>query len=262
MAADGPAGRRPRLSRSELRTILLDAGRQILFEEGIETGSTNLTFKRAFERVEQTTGLQLTNASVIRRVWENQSDFQADVLVEVAQDEGRPEIDLTLKAVVSVLDGVDRSSVGSRLAGMRELCRVGGGASSDAIGDSPNWSLWISVIAIGTTSPLDQRLRVRNALLEGYGSVTKFWEEVYGGLIEFLGLRPRLPWTVHDFTVAVTALGEGYSLRQHVEGGLARCLRPTGPDGEDQEWTMFGIGLEALALQYFEPDPEFTPPPA
>ena len=227
---------------------------------GIETGSNNLTFKRVFERVERTSGLQLTNASVIRRVWENQADFQADVLVAVAQDEGRPEIDLTLRAVVPLLDGVDLSSVESRLAGMRELCRVGGAASSDAVGESPNWSLWISVMAIGTTSRREQRLRVRAALLDGYGSVTKFWEEVYGGLLEFLGLRPRPPWTVHDFTVAVTALGEGYSLRQHVEDGLGRCFRPTGTRGEDQEWTMFAVGLEALAMQYFEPDPGFVPP--
>jgi len=255
------AGRhRARLTRSELRTLLLDAGRQILSEEGIETGSNNLTFKRVFDRVHQTTGLQLTNASVIRRVWENQADFQADVLVAVAQDEGRPEIDLTLQAVAAALDGVDLSSIESRRAAMSELCRVGGTASSDVIGDSPNWSLWISVMAIGTTSRADQRHRVGAALLDGYGSVTKFWEEVYEGLIGFLGFRPRSPWTVRDFTVATTALSEGYSLRQHVEGGLARCLRPTGPGGEDQEWTPFGIGLEALALQYFEPDPGFTPP--
>jgi len=259
-AADAAEPRRTRLSRSELRAFVLNAGRQILLEEGIETGSNNLTFKRVFERVERTTGVQVTNASVIRRVWENQADFQADVLVAVAQDESRPEIDLTLQAVATVLDGVDLTSVDSRLAAMRELCRVGGGASSDAIADSPNWSLWISVMAIGTTSAVDQRHRVRAALLDGYGSVTKFWEEVYGGLIGFLGLRPRAPWTTHDFTVAATALSEGYSLRSHVEGDLGRCLRPTGPGRQDQEWTVFAIGLEALATQYFEPDPGFTPP--
>jgi hypothetical protein len=35
---------------------------------------------------------------------------------------------------------------------------------------------------------------------------------------------------------------------------------PTGPDGEDQEWTLFAVGTEALALRFFELDPDWTPP--
>ncbi len=253
--------RRARLARDELRSLLLEAGREILYEEGIDTGSTNLTFKRVFDHIEERTGLQLTNASVIRRVWENQADFQADVLVVIAQDEGRPEVDLTLQAVISVLDGADLSTVESRMAAMQQLCRIGGAASSDAVADSANWPLWISVLAIATTtSNPTQRSRVRAALMDGYGTVTKFWEETYGGLMEFLGLRVRRPWTIRQFTIAVTAFSEGYSLRQHVEGDLERFMRPTGPGGEDQEWTLFATGLEALVLQFFEPDPTFVPP--
>jgi hypothetical protein len=239
---------------------MLEAGRGILEDEGIETGSNNLTFKRVFDRVQATTGVQLTNASVIRRVWENQADFQADVLVTVAQDEGRPEIEHTVAAVVSVLGDTDLSTLESRLRTVRELCRVGGAASSDAIGNSPNWSLWISVLAIATTARNPAQLqRVRAGLLDGYETVTKFWSETYGGLMEFLGLRIRQPWTLRQFTVAVTAYSEGYSLRQHVEGDMERFLRPTGPDGEDQEWTLFAAGLEALVMQFFEPDPAFVP---
>jgi hypothetical protein len=243
-----------------LRSLLLEAGREILHQEGVETGSNNLTFKRAFEHLERTRGLQVTNASVIRRVWENQVDFQADVLVAVAEDEGRPEIDLTLHAVAAVLAGADRSTVEGRVACMRELCRVGGAASSDAVNASPNWSLWIFVLAMATTSSQpEQRHRVRSALLEGYASVNKFWVEVFGGLTDFLGLRLRPPWTMDEFTVAAIALGEGYSIRQHLDGEIDRRMRPTGPHGEDQEWTLFAAGLEALANQFFEPDPDFDP---
>ena len=78
---------------------MVDAGRAIVDEEGIETSSNNLTFKRVFERVERDTGRHLTNASIIKRIWDNQSDYQADVLVAIAQDEGRPEIEGTLDVV-------------------------------------------------------------------------------------------------------------------------------------------------------------------
>jgi hypothetical protein len=36
--------------------------------------------------------------------------------------------------------------------------------------------------------------------------------------------------------------------------------RATGPGGELQEWTLMGIGLEALARQFLEIDPEWSPP--
>src|SRR6202140_5471028 len=88
--------RQTKQSREDLRATLLAAGQEILHEEGLKTASRNLTFKRVFERVERESGLRLTNASVIGRVWENQPDYQADVLVSIAQDRGRPEIGLTI----------------------------------------------------------------------------------------------------------------------------------------------------------------------
>ena len=250
-------------SREELRATLLEAGREILHQEGLETGSNNLTFKRVFERVEQQSGRRLTNASVIRRVWQNQAEFQADVLVSIALDESRPEADQTVQAVVALLDDLDLSTAESRARSLRELCRVGGAASADAIAGSPNWQLWISVVAMATaTNSPDQRHRVQAALMEGYGAVTKFWDETYGALIELFGVRIRHPWTMHQFTIAVTAYSEGCSLRTRIEGSPELIVRPTGPDGEDQEWTLFAIGLEALVHQFFEPDPEFTGPPS
>ena len=82
--------RNQRRSRGELHDILLQEGREILTDEGLETGSSNLTFKRVFDRIEARSGDRITNASVIRRIWDNQADFQTDVLVSIAEDEARP----------------------------------------------------------------------------------------------------------------------------------------------------------------------------
>jgi hypothetical protein len=62
-----------RRDREELRTTLIEEGREILFTEGLKAGSSSLTFKRVFDRVEAKTGLRITNASVIKRIWENQA---------------------------------------------------------------------------------------------------------------------------------------------------------------------------------------------
>jgi hypothetical protein len=248
--------RKAKQTREELRATLLEAGREILFEEGLETGSANLTFKRVFERVEDKTGLRVTNASVIRRVWDNQADYQADVLVTIAHDEGRPEADSAVQAVAAVLDGVDLSTPESRTRALQEVCRVGGAASSNAIANSASLSLWISVVAIATSTALpDERRRIQAALQEGYDAVSKFWEETYAALADLLRVRIRPPWTMQHFVMAVTALSEGCSLRDRVSGNIERITRPTGPNGEDQEWTLFASGLEALVRQFFEPTP-------
>ena len=43
---------------------------------------------------------------------------------------------------------------------------------------------------------------------------------------------------------------------------MVGIMRPTGPSGEQQEWTLFGLAIEALAEKFFEPDPAWTPPPS
>jgi hypothetical protein len=260
----GPAARtRKRLPRSELRQVMLDAGREILQEEGIETGSSNLTFKRVFDRVERDTGRHLTNASVIRRIWDNQADYQADVLVAIARDDQRPEVDVTLASVHDVLAGADLTSGDGRMRALSELCRVVGATSREAIAESSSWPLWISVVAIASsTSNEEQRQRMCAALGEGYEVVTTFWEGVYGGLVTLLGLRPRAPRTIRQFTIAVAALSEGDSLRRHVERKAVTVDLPTGPAGEVQEWTLYSLAIEAVALQFFEPDPDFVAPGA
>jgi len=245
-----------RRSRDELHDMLLQEGREILVDEGLETGSSNLTFKRVFDRVEARTGERITNASVIKRVWHNQADYQTDVLVSIARDETRPEVGGALDAIAAALEHLDLSSPESRAAAVGELCRVGGTASSTSIDRSTNWPLWISVVAMATatTSP-EQQQRIKSALQDGYASVSRFWSENLALLIELLELRVRPTFTLDQFVLAVVAYSEGCSLRQRTGDHIEVLIRPTGPDGEDQEWSLFAVGLEALVHQFLEPDP-------
>jgi hypothetical protein len=112
-------------------------------------------------------------------------------------------------------------------------------------------------VALATTSsPSDRRNRVRCALQDGYTTITEFWEQSTGTFMGHLGLRFRAPWTMRQYTIATTALSEGYALRQHIDGRMEPFMLPTGPDAEPQEWTVFGLAMEALIVQCFEPDPE------
>ncbi len=252
--------RSSRRTREELRTTLVEEGREILLSEGLETGSSNLTFKRVFQRVETKTGLRITNASVIRRIWENQADFQADVLVTIARDEAR-RAQGSGRRVTTMLGDLDMTSAETRALALREVCRVEGNASSTAIGRSDNWQLWLGVIgmAICGAQP-DLQARIKGALAEGYRSVTEFWSANFAALVGLLGFRIRHPWSMDQFSRAAIAFAEGCALRQLAGDDAEMTMRPTGPAGEDQEWSHYAIGLEALARQYLEPDPEFAPP--
>jgi hypothetical protein len=259
--------RQPRQSREALRALLLRTGRTVLIEEGLGIRTDTLTFKRVFERVESDTGLRLSNASIIRRVWDNQADYQADVLASIALEEGLGEFEKTVHALGPLLDGLDLTTPTGRDRSLRQVCRVGGGVEILSLLESPNWSLWIAVWSLATadTPPGDEanaryQQRIRAALLEGYGGFTKLWEDAYRALAAYLGMRIRQPLTFRQLSVAVGALAEGCSLRQRVDEQMEGILRPTGPQGEDEEWTLFAIGLEALLQTFLELDPEWAPP--
>jgi hypothetical protein len=243
---------------------MLETGRTLLVEEGLGSGADTLTFKKVFERIELDTGLRLSNASIIRRVWENQADYRADVLSAIAAQEGLGEFHKTIEALAEVIEGLDVSTPEARRRSLREVCRVGGAANILSLLESPNWSLWIAVWSLATADnllgerELQYRQRVRASLLEGYESFTELWEGAYRALAQLVGVRVRAPLTLRQFTVTVGALAEGCSLRQRVDQQMEGIMRPTGPDGEQQEWTLFAMALEALMEYFFEPDPDWV----
>lgn len=249
---------RPRRTREETRALLLAAGRAIVLEAGLGTGADVLTFKRAFTRVEAETGIKLTNASVIGRAWGNLADYQTDVLVELASDTSRSNVPEVAELVTDVLARCDLQTTGGRARALREVCRVVGEALGDALRRSASWSAWISLWATAVSSDLpDRNQRVLARLMESYDVINVQGEETFGSLLSILGYRPRAPLTVRQFLTAAGALSEGCSLRDRVDSQMFGIARPTGELGEDQSWTVFGIGLHALVQEFFEPDPDY-----
>lgn len=255
------ASRRPRLIRQELHRLFVEAGRSLLREEGLGAVGQTLTFKRASERVARETGIRVTNASLIGRVWENQFDYQTDVLATIAADDSRSEIAATVNATVPALEHMDPTSPESRRQTMREVCRMSASANTNALARSTDWLLWLGIWAISAVGTAPERQqRIELALEQAYCAVTEHMEAVYQAGMDFVGYRVRAPLTVRQFTIAVAALAEGCVLRDRVDGvHMKGIVRPTGPHGEDQDWTLFGLALEALADAFFELDPDWSP---
>ncbi len=242
--------------------MLIKAGRAILREEGLGTGGEMLTFKRVYERVEADTGIRFTNASVIGRIWENQFDFQTDVLAEVAADDSNAEVEESLNLMAPFLADMDLSSRESRRWTLQELCRVVAATHIDTLRRSTDWSLWIGIWAVTAVgSAPERRRRIDEALQRSYLDVTDQMEKIYTSLLDVLGSRVRPGLTMRQFAIAAAALTEGCVLRDRVDAAqMNGILRPTGRNGEEQEWTLFGIALEALVAQFFELDPHWAFP--
>ena len=254
-------GRRPRQTREELRARLLEAGRAVLLEQGLSSGAEAVTFKTVFDRVQEETGIRVTNGSVIGRVWENQAEFRTDVLVTVALDDHHEQIEFGLEAVRWTLDNVDLGTPASRLETMRELCRLVGEINSKVVRTSSDWPLWIGVWALAVSGqPLDDRKRIESALIDGFDEFTERIVEAYAGMAGFLGFRPRHPLTLRQFAIAADSLGQGYGLRNRIDDSIMEYIDlPTGPDGSTQKWTLFAIAFDGLVQRFFEIDPGWGP---
>ena len=252
--------RRRQISREELRNLFVETGKQILREQGLGTGAESLTFKRVSERVEAETGRRVTNASVIGRVWKNQFEFQTEVLATIASDDSAAEIGQTMENIGPILANMDPSSLESRRWTMHEVCRVSAASNTKALRGSTDWTLWIGIWAVTAVGAApERRQQVERALERAYHAVTARMESIYQAGMDFTGYKARPGLTVRQFTIAAAALAEGCALRDRVDAAqMSGIRRSTGPHGEEQEWTLFGLALEALAEQFFELDPEWT----
>lgn len=251
-------GKVPRRSREDTRELLLAMGLLVVRDQGFGA----LTFKNVFDRLDKEHGVRLTNASVIGRAWKNLAEFRADVLIAVAHEENDAEVDGTVGAVEPLFGSLDVSTPEGRRSALRELCRLGGAANLQVMRTSMNWPLWIAVWDLASsTDDLAFRQRIESALVTVHDNFDDRIEVVYETVISLLGFRLREPFTLREFTIAADTLGQGIGLRDRYDGRhMEGLVRPTGPGGAEQEWTLFGVAFEALVNQFFELDPDWHPP--
>ena len=249
------------MRREELRDLLAAAGLDILIEEGLSRGTERLTFKRVFDRVATEHGVRVTNASVIGRIWDSMDDYQTDVLAAALNDDDQQEVEKTLAAATTVLENADLSSRAGRKTAAIEVCRLAGGANAATLAASRSGSLYIGVRGLAVSRlPLAGDAPISKAVLAAYESIVHRYEDLIGSAFAVLGLRVKPGFTLRQLSIAAISLAEGCTLWDRIDTSSTRgILRPTGPDGETQEWMLYAVGLEALLWQFAEwNDPEPT----
>ena len=256
-AVDGTPAPRVRRPREELREIVLEAGREVLLTEGLGTGAEHLSFKRVLAHVATTRGIRVTNASVIGRIWENQEEFQLDVIDSVANMQGDEEASIAHEAISAALERIDLSPAELRRASLGELIRVGCAQYIEAASTSTATiqMALVTYVAASQTSSADNRLiesfRVTNRRLTGR------YEELYGLGLQACGWRVQAPYTLHDVASLLSAVAEGILLHQLVDPDAFHTVVRVSPlDGTEVEWNPLAVTMDCLVEFYAEPEPE------
>ena len=261
---DYPGARQPRVrrTREELRAIVLGAGREVLLSEGLGSGAEHLTFKRVLAHVEATQGIRITNASVIRRIWDNQEQFQLEVIRSIVDEQGDRELVAAGAAFDAALSLLDVSTPELRRASLGELIRVScaGYLASASTSDAT------IQMALATYISANLHTSAGSALVEPFRRTNDRLTEEYVALyrvgLGLVGFRVAPDRSIEDAASVVSALAEGVLMRMVAEPGVLATISLVRPmDGSTVEWSLLAVGMNAIVDFFIEPDPDWSPPP-
>ncbi len=260
MAAPLPQARMRR-SKGELRELVLASGRGILRSQGLGTGVERLTFKKVLDHLQETEGIRITQASLIRRVWTNQEEFQRDVVESIIRDESEREISSVGDSLSGTFARIDLSSPEMRRASLAELIRA---STEDylSLTDSPLSTIQTALIACalagGDAGTDDEFLAIIGRATE---RLTHFYVELYESALEFIGFRVRPGMRIEQMAITILSLGEGSLLRRSTNPDVFDpIVLPRELDGMDVDWDLFGFGVKAIVEAFVEEDPDWSIP--
>lgn len=224
-------------SASSTRQRLLDAGRELLSERGIDLGLRNLPVTDVAERAGHTTG-------AVYQIWKRQEDFHRDLALYAVAEQDRPDTAVVRDAIRSVRDAGGAQA---------EILRTGADAYLDYLTESGTFHNNAHFVAVSQNDPA-----VRTAVKAGYDRVHVDFRDLVGGLLDLFELELREPFTLDDATVMLTAIAEGFALRRAIDPESCRqdltyesALSPTGQSGDG--WSLLACAVDAVLHSITQP---------
>ncbi len=260
--ASRPSSRGPRRSSEQIRELLVEAGLAIIASEGLANGAEHLTFKRVFSYLKENQAVTLSHASVIKRVFDSQEDFQTEVLKSIATNGAADLSGASLGLFADAMSDADLSSVEARTECLLNIVRVAGNFASEVLRTSELWKSWIGVWALSASGNRSAaRKEIHDALRGTYREIDQSAVNFYNHALDSLGFRFRNGYTIEMFTIAASSIVEGCSLRDLVDHDSMKLIDlPTGPGGSLQSWTPQSMALAAITQAVIEPIPDWVAP--
>ncbi|NNC80170.1 MAG: hypothetical protein HKN94_08465 [Acidimicrobiales bacterium] len=253
MDAQRPRGRPPKYTVEEVRSRLHEAARESLRQSGITSGLDAVTLDVCIAEADVPRG------SAYRL-------FQVDEMSP--QDAFRREVAITLLRELPARLGLEATQdefealyaesreelasagVTDRTQITRNMIRIVATESFRRIDASSNWLIYSALRTAAVSRSDDPGLR--QAVLEGEEYLIRRYSGLYKMIGDAMGLRLRDSYTYEEFSICAYALNEGVANRLSSSFRRFDIERPTGPDGDMQPWSLFGVAYEALVDQFFE----------
>jgi AcrR family transcriptional regulator len=273
------AGRPPRMSTEEVRTKMLQAGRDAVLDTGLDVGLQSLSFEDLIQ-------LARVSRSAVYREWRHKDKFVDDLLCYVAGPGGHlgdsDAFDQETIDVVREVIADNRHMLGTidgRRALMHETVRLGAGQAFRAT-FSPRMRIYTALsAAVGSSQNLQARGKIAAAIEEVEVRSRKAITEMLRYSMETFGLKMRSETlTVEQMQTAGAALIQGLAMRHDVAEAASNhwnsthgpdvhspdqiidtlILRP-GLDGKPAEWTLAAVAYLGIVESFVEFDPNFRP---
>lgn len=243
-----------RRSAAELRKLILDAGLSVLYRRGLRATASHVPMTEALAELESTHGTALSMGSIFGkgRLWPSVKEFQIDLFAAAVADDNSDGPTDASRENVERLPNLRDAPYDERIAALAELCRLGGLLNDRLIrwDKQRTWSLWAAIwaIAVSDSEAGDELLpMLRASELRTAGGFAELVEVA----LERLRLRVADGYTLAQFATAATALTDGIKMRSTI---VPERVHGLGRPDDDQEWSLLGIGVFALAMEFFEDD--------
>ncbi len=253
-----PIRKRPRLARDQARDALIEAGKRLLLERGLDTGLGLVTLNDAV--IES----HVPRSSAYRLYAVDDADpqvaFRLELLTALLEDDPLDDRRHEARHIAEdILQRLETRDPAQLAYALREIIRVAYNDNFLALLDDPNWKIIgpsLAATALTDWAPQEHIDAHRNAIHQGVAAFIPLYQTVATAC----GFKLREPFTWYQFALmasAATAIATFYAT---YEPDLNTIMRPTGPNHEMQEWSHNAIIVEGLARTMFTPDPDADTP--
>lgn len=215
-----------RRSLDTTRELLLDAGRDLLIANGIHVGMDDINL------IDVCRNAGLKTAGSGYKIWPNQDEFRADLVTYLMEH---------ATASFATIDDIDATIARRPLPPLGELIRTAARANEEL-----NTSTYPLYVVLWLSAQSDASLGA--VFREQDEKWLAVMAEFFAHILDVYDLELVPPFTIDQFATAISGLVEGFTIRRRATPELVpdEVLRPTGPDGTLQSWTLYAIGVEAI----------------
>lgn len=254
----------PRRTREETRQLVLEAAVDLVRKDGLGAEPTTITYQKVFDHLQRTTGIRVTRASVHERIWENQREFQFDVIL--AANETETGVDHAQRAAPLALEDTRGQHPWDRLS---ELTRLLVAAGTEPLLEDDLYYSWTGItLALSRDRTLSSSHRDAAALAvrNEFEDVIEELQGIIKAVASEIGLRPREnlftgdidPWRF--MAQIANAVSEGVAVASRFDrNALPEVELRTGPEGDLRTWIPTAVGYWAILRSLMEIDPEVHP---